>query len=246
MLLLSGLLCDATVWAEIVPLLGAREALTCLSFEGFDSIEAMARHALAVGSEPLAVVGHSMGGRVALEMWRQAPARMAGLALLDTGVHARQPQEVAGRMRLVDLAMTEGMTAVCEAWLPPMMGAPAERIRALMPALTAMVLRQTPASFAGQIKALLERPDATALLPDIAVPTLVATGRQDHWASVAQHEAIHRAIPGSRLAVIEAAGHMAPCEQPAAVAALLNSWLEAIRGDAAGLAFERRGVLKNR
>jgi len=229
-LLLAGLLCDRTVWEGVVARLAPRYAVTTVSFEGFESIEAMARHALGDGGAPLAVVGHSMGGRVAFEMWRQAPQRIAGLALLDTGVHARQPQEVAGRQRLVELARTVGMRAVCEAWLPPMMGAPAERVAALMPALRAMVERQTLASFAGQIKALLERPEATGLLAGITVPTLIATGRNDHWASVDQHEAIHRQIPGSTFAVIESAGHMALCEQPAAVAALLETWLDQVIG----------------
>jgi pimeloyl-ACP methyl ester carboxylesterase len=51
-------------------------------------------------------------------------------------------------------------------------------------------------------------------------------GRQDSWAPVAQHEAMHALIPASTLAVLEDAGHMAPMEQPDAVANVLLRWLK--------------------
>lgn len=117
------------------------------------------------------------------------------------------------------------MAAVAAAWLPPMMGSPPARITALMPLLTAMVERSTPESFAGQIKALIERPDAEAVLPSINVPTLLMSGTHDTWSPVEQHRAMQRQIPHATLVAIEDAGHMAPIEQPVAVAAALREWL---------------------
>jgi pimeloyl-ACP methyl ester carboxylesterase len=120
------------------------------------------------------------------------------------------------------------MAALAAAWLPPMMGAPPARIAALMPLLTAMVERSTPASFAGQIKALLERPDAEAVLPSIRVPTLLMSGTRDTWSPLEQHREIQRQIPHATLVAIEDAGHMAPIEQPAAVARALREWLSGL------------------
>jgi pimeloyl-ACP methyl ester carboxylesterase len=77
-----------------------------------------------------------------------------------------------------------------------------------------MVERSTPQSFAAQVTALLERPDALAVLPTIRVPTLLLSGAEDNWSPLAQHAEMHRLIPGSTLVAIPDAGHMAPVEQP--------------------------------
>jgi pimeloyl-ACP methyl ester carboxylesterase len=88
-----------------------------------------------------------------------------------------------------------------------------------------MVERSTPESFAAQVTALLERPDALDVLPTIRVPTLLLSGAEDNWSPLAQHAEMHRLIPRSTLVAIPDAGHMAPVEQPAAVAAALLTWL---------------------
>src|ERR1035437_1729117 len=83
--LLSGLLCDETVWATQVDALRQRHDVKVMHFAGFNSIGAMAAHVLANTPERFLLAGHSMGGRVALEVYRQAPERVQKLALLDTG-----------------------------------------------------------------------------------------------------------------------------------------------------------------
>ena len=88
-----------------------------------------------------------------------------------------------------------------------------------------MVERQTAQSFAAQIKALLERPDAAVVLPTIQVPTLLASGTADTWSPLAQHEEMRRQIPHPTLVAIDDAGHMAPAEQPHSVAAALRAWI---------------------
>lgn len=97
-----------------------------------------------------------------------------------------------------------------------------------MPTLTAMVERSTPAAFAGQINALLQRPDARALLPSIDVPTLLLSGTNDTWSSMAQHADMQRSVPHATLVEIPGAGHMAPIERPDAVARALKGWLTSI------------------
>src|SRR3546814_9151991 len=81
----------------------------------------MARDILDRSAGPLAVVGHSMGGRVAREIARAAPERVTRLALLDTGANAAADAESAARIALVDLARREGMDAMIDAWLPQML-----------------------------------------------------------------------------------------------------------------------------
>ena len=117
------------------------------------------------------------------------------------------------------------MAAAAARWLSPMLAPERVGDRALTDRLTAMVCRQTPDSFAGQIRALLNRPEAATGLSRISCPTLLLSGRQDGWSPLSQHEEMAARIPGSRLVAVEDSGHMSIVEQPAAVAAALRHWL---------------------
>jgi pimeloyl-ACP methyl ester carboxylesterase len=225
LLLLSGLLCDETIWADIPARLGDAADVVIVSFRGFSTISAMAEHVLAVAPDRFAVAGHSMGGRVALEVMRLAPQRLCGLGLLNTGVHAVRDGEAQGRQRLLTVAYEKGMSALAAEWLPPMMAVNASRTPQLIPPLTAMIERSTPDSYAGQINALLTRPDALMVLPTITVPTLLLSGSEDTWSPVSQHESMRRRIPHATLFEVHGAGHMAPFERPDAVAVALREWL---------------------
>jgi pimeloyl-ACP methyl ester carboxylesterase len=226
--LLSGLLCDETIWADVPRRLGDVAHVRVVSFGGYSSIGAMAELVLSTAPPRFAVAGHSMGGRVALEVWRRAPERVAGLGLLNTGVHPARDAEFENRGLLVRMARLRGMAALAAEWLPPLMGASPARVAELMPALAAMVERATPESFAGQINALLQRPDARPVLPSIHVPTLLLSGTNDTWSSLAQHADMQRSVPQATLVEIAGAGHMAPIERPDAVARALRSWLASI------------------
>jgi pimeloyl-ACP methyl ester carboxylesterase len=225
LLLLSGLLCDETVWLDAAQDLKSSADVRIAWFPGFDSIQAMAEHVLRIAPQQFLVAGHSMGGRVALEVFRQAKERVLGLALLNTGVHPLRAGEIESRGRLVKLAKERGMSAVAADWLPPMMGASRARAAQVMPKLQEMVARQTAESFAAQTKALLERPDAVGVLSMINVPTLLASGIADTWSPLTQHQEIRRQISEATLVAIDDAGHMAPAEQPHAVAAAMSEWI---------------------
>ena len=225
LILLSGLLSDETVWSDVAMRLADVAKVRIISFPNFSAIGEMAQHVLQSGPRRFALAGHSMGGRVALEVWARAPERISGLALLNTGSSPCGANEPAARGRLVRLGSEHGMAAVADDWLPPMLGAPVAQRTQVVARLGAMVGRQTAESFAAQQQALLSRPDADRVLPTIRVPTLLLSGAADRWSPVAQHETMQRRIPRATLAVVEDAGHMAPIEQPDAVASVLRVWL---------------------
>lgn len=225
LVLLAGLLCDSTVWKIVADRLAGEANVRMFSFTGFDSIESMASHVLEHSPKRFALAGHSMGGRVALEVFRQAPARVERLALLNTGVHPRTEAEVPGRERLLALAARQGMQAVVDSWLPPMMSPGGLQNAALMNELSAMVLRYSVEDFRGQIKALLNRPDATKVLPHINVPTLLLSGNEDNWSPVSQHKDIQTQIPNSSLVSLGGIGHMSTVEAPEEIAQVFRQWL---------------------
>lgn len=226
--LLCGLLCDEAVWADVAARLVDVAEVRIVSFPGCTTIGDMACNVLDSAPPTFALAGHSMGGRVALEVWRRAPQRVTGLGLLNTGVHPARAAERDSRGALVQLARSRGMTALARQWLPPMMGAAPARIAEVMPVLEAMVERSTPESFAGQVNALLQRPDARSVLPTIDVPTVLLSGGNDTWSSLAQHADMQRDVAHATLVEIVGAGHMAPIERPEPVARALRRWLAVI------------------
>jgi pimeloyl-ACP methyl ester carboxylesterase len=223
--LLPGLLCDASIWEAQKQALEPYASILIADFSQLDSIEAMARSALGLADGPLIAIGHSMGARVAMEMVRQAPERIEKLVLIDTGFDSRREGEEAKRQVLIDLAFAEGMGALAEKWLPPMVHLDRVGDQALLAPLKAMVLRATPEQHHRQIQALLNRPNVRPHLEKIACPTLVMVGRQDRWSPLAQHEEMAALIPNAELVVIEDSGHMSLTEQPEQVSEALLRFL---------------------
>jgi pimeloyl-ACP methyl ester carboxylesterase len=209
--------------------LGEAADIVIPNFRYARSIPAMAQQVLNFAPERFSVAGHSMGGRVALEIFRMAPERVERLALLDTGIHPRAPGEEAKRQELIDLARSEGMDALAARWLPPMLHPGRRQSGIVLETLTAMVKRSTPETFENQQRALLDRPDAREALMLVRCPALVLCGRQDEWSPVAQHEKIAALIPHARFVVVEDSGHMTPIEQPEAVTGALREWLSGNR-----------------
>lgn len=225
-ILVPGLLCDGDVWTHQSAALGALYDVIVPDLTRHDSLGGMAAHILDTAPARFSIVGHSMGGRVALEVFRLAPERVARLALLDTGVHPAGAEELPKRQAMLDISAGQGMTALADAWLPPMVRPGLlDTDPALRATLYAMIERMTPAIHRQQITALVNRLDAAPLLAQIHCPTLVGVGEFDLWSPPDQHVPIADAIAGARLVVFEGAGHMAPMETPEAVSAALREWM---------------------
>ena len=230
LVLVPGLMCDAAVWAPLLPSLSAHRHCVVVDHGDSDDLAGMAQRLLAAAPEQFALAGHSMGGRVALEVCRLAPQRVSHLALMDTGHAARAAgaageEEARKRQALLDKARTQGLRAMAAEWVQGMVHPQRLTDQALIAAILDMFERKTAAIFERQIRALLSRPDASAVLERLTMPTLVQCGRQDSWANIAQHQAMQALATHAQLDIIEDAGHMAPMEQPGAVAASLLRWL---------------------
>lgn len=231
LVLVPGLMCDAAVWSGVISHLGTQARGAVVPDHGLcDDIVGMAQQILASVPGALAVAGHSMGGRVALEMRRLAPQRVRHLALLDTGYLARPlgaegEAEAAKRQTLLDLSVNQGVETMARTWAQGMVNPSRLTDSVLMDYIVTMFARRTPQHFACQIRALLARPDASQILQAIGGPVYLVCGAQDSWSPLAQHQAMANLLSESVLSVIESAGHMAPMEQPAAVAQVLADWL---------------------
>lgn len=230
LVLIPGLMCDGSVWSPMFPFLDTDLHYTIADHGTADSLVQMARQILDVVEGPMVLAGHSMGGRVALEVVRLAPSRVRGVALMDTGYLPRESGnpgvvEQDKRMALLRIAQEQGVRAMAKEWVLGMVHPDRLADAHFIEHIVAMFERKSAEVFACQIHALLDRPDGGDVLRALKVPTLLQCGRQDAWSPPAQHEAMRTLAPAAALDVIENAGHMAPMEQPEAVAASLNRWL---------------------
>jgi pimeloyl-ACP methyl ester carboxylesterase len=223
LVMLPGLICDASMYAP------QTEAFSdSLAVQGYgltDSLSGMADIVLARAPKRFDLFGHSMGGRIALEVFRKAPDRVRRLALVSTGVHSVSETEPGNRAALQAIGHEQGFPALVDAWLTPMVAEANRADPEIWEPLEAMCLAAGQEMFDAQIKALLGRPEQESLLARIDCPTLVMTGSEDSWAPPAQHAAIADAIATSELVIVEGAGHMIQREAPAAVNAAIASWL---------------------
>lgn len=168
-------------------------------------------------------VGFSMGGYVAFDAWRRRPDRIGALALVDTRAGADDDAARAGRAATAARVEREGSSVVADAMLPKLF-APAASA-SLRQVVHASMVAAAPAAVAGALRAMAARPDSTPTLPTIKVRTLVVVGAQDAITPPSDAELLAQGIPGARLRVVKDAGHLAPLEQPEAVAEALLEFL---------------------
>jgi pimeloyl-ACP methyl ester carboxylesterase len=234
LILIPGLLCDAAVWTAQAAALEDLARIRIAEHGLRDSLGAMAEAIIAHAPPRFAVAGHSMGGRVALEVVRRAGSRVTGLALLDTGYLPvasgdAGERERAERHKLLELARSEGMRALGRRWLRlPMVYIDRLSDTQLVEDILDMFERKSYAVFEAQVRALLARPDASGLLPTIQCSTLVLCGRDDAWSQLQAHREMAALIPRSTLISIPECGHMATMERPQAVSQAMRSWLESV------------------
>ena len=230
LVLLPGMICDAAFWRAQIRDLADISVPRVIEFGALESFEAMADKVLAEAPEHFALVGHSMGGRVAQEVCRKAPDRVLRLALLATDYRGHVSEEARAaeetrRNGMLAKVQADGMEAFAKGWVK-MVVAPANMENAvLVDEVVAMMARQTPQILAAHTLAGLVRPDYSQMLKAVTCPTLLAPGDADTLRPVSIHQEMAAQIPDSHLVVIHGSGHMVAMEQPEQVTAAMRDWL---------------------
>lgn len=222
--LLPGMMCDARLFGPQAVIGGVRiPAIPVL-----DNMPAMAAELLRDLPARFALGGLSMGGIIAMEVLRQAPERVAGLALLDTNPLAEAGTVKAMRAIHMEKVANGGLSDVMRDDLKPNYLVPGPDRQAILELCMEMALGLGPEVFRAQSLALRDRADQTETLRSFRGPALVLCGAQDQLCPVARHELMHGLMPQSDLVVIEGAGHLPTLECPRDTNAALANWLKEI------------------
>jgi pimeloyl-ACP methyl ester carboxylesterase len=170
--------------------------------------------------------GLSMGGYVALNIWKRHRGRVRALVLADTRASADTPEGRQKRDELIALARSEGAAAVAEKQITGLVGkSTREKQPELVERLREIMGSESVEGIAGALEAMKTRPDSTSILASIDVPTLVLVGEEDVVTPIKDAEAMHLAIRGSRMEIVPGAGHLSNVERPAAFNAALSDFV---------------------
>jgi len=180
----------------------------------------------ALAIERAVVAGLSMGGYAAFALFRRGPQRFDGLVLADTRASADTAEGRQARRAMIDLVRAKGSAAIADAMLPKLLSSvTAQAQPELVAEVRRMIESAQPPSIAAALEAMIARPDSTVDLERVSCPVLVVVGADDVPTPVAESEAMHERLPGSRLVVFNAVGHLSPLEAPAQFGAALAEFL---------------------
>jgi 3-oxoadipate enol-lactonase len=238
-LLLHAFPLHSGMWSRQIAAFGKRHRVIAPDYRGLGksavSTEASTMELLAqdvrallqhVRVERAAVVGLSMGGYLALELYRQAPSLFRGLVLCDTRAGADGEEGKATRETFAKTALEKGLAWVADDMVPKLLRPQADP--AIVKEVRSLVAEGTPAGVAAAQRGMARRPDSTPTLAKVTCPALVVVGEADALTPPAEAEKMAKAIKGAKLATIPRAGHLSNLDNADAFGAALEPFLAAL------------------
>jgi pimeloyl-ACP methyl ester carboxylesterase len=224
-LLVPGLASSPRIFAPVVPALWRFGPVMLANHIRDDNIGAITRRILAEAPPRFALAGHSMGGYIAFEIMRQAPDRVAKLALINTQARPDTPEATERRRRMMARAKSGEYRAVLDELFPGFVH-PSRRHDAVLRQLVQDMGEEVGVEgFVHQQTAILGRVDSRPSLAWIKCPTLVLTGDEDNTIPNSLSKEMADGIRGAKLVILENCGHLPQLEQPEATASVLVEWL---------------------
>lgn len=224
-LLVPGLVSSPRIYAPVIPALWRFGPVTIANHIRDDNMGAIARRILAEAPPRFALAGHSMGGYIAFEIMRQAPDRVAKLALINTQARPDTPEATARRRALMARAQNGEYHAVLDELFAGFVHPSRQGDAALRQLVHDMGDDVGPQDFIRQQTAVMSRPDSRPALAWIRCPTLVLTGDEDNTIPNALSVEMANGIHGAKLVILQDCGHLPQPEQPQATCDALAEWM---------------------
>lgn len=225
LLLVPGLITSPRLYAGQLPALWRFGPVTVADNTHSDTMDGIARGILATAPPRFSLAGLSMGGYIALEIMRQAPGRVARLALLDTSARPDTPAQRERREGQIARTQAGRFAEIPGEQWPLLVRPGALEDRQLREIVELMAWETGPDAFIRQQRAIMARPDSRPSLAAIGCPTLVLVGDSDQLTPPELSEEMAGGIPGARLVIIPGSGHLSTIEQPDLVTQALLEWL---------------------
>lgn len=221
--LLPGMLGSSATWDALVGELDPELSLRAGRIDLDDSIAGMAESVLAAAPARFALVGHSLGGVVSLEILRRAPERVTALVLLHCSGRGPTELQLTGWRELADRAADGQFTDIVDEQAVINLG-PGDGTAEHLADWRRMAHQVGRDGFLRQLSAQASREDNRAWLPTVTAPTLVIGGLRDEVAKPALQQELADLIPGAAFVSVDT-GHMSMLECPSLLASLIRDFL---------------------
>lgn len=225
-LLIPGLLSSPRLYSEQLPGLWRLGPVTVADHTRDADMTAIAARILETAPSHFALIGLSMGGYVAFEILRQAPDRVARLALLDTSARSDAPEQTQNRRAQIALAESGRFGEIADMLFPRLVHRDHRNDESLRRTVRLMAEETGAEAFVRQQTATMNRIDSRPGLGAISCPTLVVVGEGDELTPPELARELADGIPHVQLVVIPGAGHASTLEQPEAVTRALVDFLQ--------------------
>ena len=225
LVMIPGLMADARLFLPQMVRLGSYRAChVCIAAKG-DTVEQMSEAMLPGLPEKFALLGHGLGGDIALEIIRRCPDRVTRMVMMATDPFSEPPQTAAERETRMVLARAGRLVDAMAHEVPISAIADSPWRDDIMALVKDMALGLGEGVFIRQSRAMQRRPDQQKTMRKVKLPALVIAGRQDPLVPLRRQEFTATLMPYGQFKIIEDSGHLAPLEQPEAVSEAIESFL---------------------
>jgi len=225
LVLLPDMMCDDRLFAPQIRALAPDRAIMIAPFGAAERVEDIAASLIDQLPQRFALLGHSMGGFVAMELMNRIPARVTRLCLIATNPLPETPAFAATREPMIIGAQAGRLEEIMREMLPPDYLAPGPARIEITNLLIDMARDLGPDIFVSQSRALQRRPDQQSTLRKCTVPTRIICGELDPMTPARRLDFMVRLIRDATLTVIDGAGHMPMLEQPESTTQAIRDWL---------------------
>ena len=223
--MVPGMMCDERIFSPQIEELSKNLEVTVADISSFPTVRELASDLLKKAPKSFSLLGHSMGGIVAMEIYSQEPNRIEKLILMDTNPKAELDEVKLKREPQIKEVNKGKLLEVMRDEMKPNYLAESENKRSVLNVCMDMALTLGPDVFINQSRALQSRLDQQNTIQSIKIPVLIMCGSEDKLCPVERHEMMHNMISDSDLIIINNAGHMPTLEQPRETTEVLKEWL---------------------
>ena len=223
--MVPGMMCDERIFSPQIEELSKSLEVTIADISSFSSVRELASDVLKKAPKKFSLLGHSMGGIVAMEIYSQEPNRIEKLILMDTNPKAELDEVKLKREPQIRDANKGKLLEVMRDEMKPNYLADSENQSSVLNVCMDMALTLGSDVFTNQSRALQSRADQQNTIQSINIPVLIMCGSEDKLCTVERHEMMHNMISDSELKIINNAGHMPTLEQPEETTEVINEWL---------------------
>ena len=223
--MVPGMMCDERIFSPQIEELSQNLEVTIADISRYPTVRELASDVLKKAPNKFSLLGHSMGGIVAMEIYSQEPKRIEKLILMDTNPKAELDEVKLKREPQIREVNKGKLLEVMRDEMKPNYLAESENKRSVLNVCMDMALTLGPDVFINQSRALQTRADQQNTIQSIKIPVLIMCGSEDKLCPVERHEMMHNMISDSDLKIINNAGHMPTLEQPRETTEVLKEWL---------------------